>query len=130
MLNDSKAFSGFSVKDIDAARTFYRDTLGLEVGDDPMGFLELHLATGGSVLIYQKDNHVPAEYTCLNFPVADIDEAVTWLNERGVVTKIYDGASTDERGIARGSVSGDGPDICWFKDPDGNVLSVLATDGE
>jgi hypothetical protein len=95
-----------------------------------MGFLELHLATGGSVLIYQKDNHVPAEYTCLNFPVADIDEAVTWLNDRGVVTKIYHGPSTDERGIARGSTSGDGPDICWFKDPDGNVLSVLVTDEE
>jgi catechol 2,3-dioxygenase-like lactoylglutathione lyase family enzyme len=130
MLRDSKAFGGFSVKDIDAARSFYRDTLGLDVGDDPMGFLELHLATGGSVLIYQKDDHVPAEYTCLNFPVADIDEAVTWLNERGVTTKIYDGEWTDERGIARGSSGGGGPDICWFKDPDGNVLSVLVTGEE
>jgi catechol 2,3-dioxygenase-like lactoylglutathione lyase family enzyme len=125
MLRDSKAFSGFSVKDIDAARTFYRDTLGLEVDDDPMGFLDVRLGTGASVLIYQKDNHVPAEYTCLNFPVRDIDEAVTWLNERGVVTKIYDGDWTDERGIARASLSGSGPDICWFTDPDGNVLSVL-----
>ncbi len=127
MLNGSKAFSGFSVKDIDAARTFYRDTLGLDVKDDDMGFLDLKLGTGGVVLIYQKDDHVPAEYTCLNFPVADIDEAVTWLNDRGVVTKIYDGEWTDERGIARGSQSGQGPDICWFKDPDGNVLSVLVT---
>ena len=127
MLRESKAFSGFSVKDIDAARTFYRDTLGLEVSDDPMGFLDLRLATGGTVLVYQKDDHVPAEYTCLNFPVRDIDEAVTWLNDRGVVTKIYHGPGTDERGIARGSESGQGPDICWFKDPDGNVLSVLVT---
>ena len=123
MLKQSQAFSGFSVKDIDAARTFYGETLGLDVGEDPMGFLNLHLGSGATVLIYQKDNHVPAEYTCLNFPVADIDEAVTWLNERGVTTKIYDGEWTDERGIARG----DGPDICWFKDPDGNVLSVLVT---
>ena len=127
MLRDSSAFSGFSVKDIDRARTFYKDTLGLNVLDDPMGFLDLALGTGGVVLVYQKDNHVPAEYTCLNFPVDDIDEAVTWLNDRGVVTKIYDGDSTDERGIARGSASGDGPDICWFKDPDGNVLSVVVT---
>lgn len=125
MLNESKAFSGFSVKDIDAARTFYGEKLGLDVRDAPMGFLNLHLGSGATVLIYQKDDHVPAEYTCLNFPVADIDEAVTWLNERGVTTKIYDGDWTDERGIARG----DGPDICWFKDPDGNVLSVLVADG-
>ena len=127
MLKDSKAFSGFSVKDIDGARTFYKDTLGLDVKDDDMGFLDLQLGTGGVVLIYQKDDHVPAEYTCLNFPVADIDDAVTWLNERGVVTKIYDGEWTDERGIARGSESGQGPDICWFKDPAGNVLSVIVT---
>jgi catechol 2,3-dioxygenase-like lactoylglutathione lyase family enzyme len=127
VLKDSKAFSGFSVKDIDRARTFYKDTLGLDVRDDPMGFLDLALGSGGVVLVYQKDNHVPAEYTCLNFPVNDIDEAVTWLNDRGVVTKIYDGDFTDERGIARGSASGQGPDICWFKDPDGNVLSVLVT---
>ena len=127
MLRDSSAFSGFSVKDIEGARTFYQDTLGLDVRDDPMGFLYLALGTGGVVLVYQKDDHVPAEYTCLNFPVDDIDEAVTWLNDRGVVTKIYDGDFTDERGIARGSVSGDGPDICWFKDPDGNVLSVIVT---
>ena len=125
MFRESNAFSGFSVKDIDAARTFYGETLGLDVGDDPMGFLNLRLGSGATVLIYQKDDHVPAEYTCLNFPVADIDEAVTWLNARGVTTKIYDGEWTDERGIARGSASGDGPDICWFKDPDGNVLSVL-----
>ena len=127
MLRNSKAFSGFSVKDIDRARTFYKDTLGLDVRDDPMGFLDLALATGGVVLVYQKDNHVPAEYTCLNFPVDNIDQAVTWLNERGVVTKIYDGDFTDERGIARGSATGQGPDICWFKDPDGNVLSVIVT---
>lgn len=80
MLRDSKAFSGFSVRDMDAARTFYRDTLGLDARDNEMGFLELHLGSGATVLVYQKDHHVPAEYTCLNFPVPDIDEAVTWLN--------------------------------------------------
>jgi catechol 2,3-dioxygenase-like lactoylglutathione lyase family enzyme len=122
MLRTSQAFSGFSVDDVDAARTFYRDTLGLEVSDDPMGFLDLRLGSGATVLIYSKPNHVPAEYTCLNFPVSDIDDAVTWLNERGVQTKIYD--SGDERGIHRG----DGPDIAWFKDPAGNVLSVLVVD--
>ena len=126
MLKDSKAFSGFSVKDLEGARAFYGETLGLEVRDDAMGFLDLQLGSGASVFIYSKDNHVPAEYTCLNFPVKDIDEAVTWLNERGVTTKIYDD-NTDERGIARGSAAGGGPDICWFKDPDGNVLSVLVT---
>lgn len=119
MLRSSQAFSGFSVDDIDAARAFYGDTLGLDVQPDPMGFLDLKLGSGATVLIYSKPNHVPAEYTCLNFPVDDIDAAVSWLNERGVQTKIYD--SGDERGIHRG----DGPDIAWFKDPAGNVLSVL-----
>lgn len=122
MLRDSKAFSGFSVDDLKTARRFYEETLGLEVSDDEMGFLNIRLGTGAVVLAYSKPNHVPAEYTCLNFPVADIDEAVTWLNERGVATKIYE--SGDERGIHRG----DGPDIAWFKDPAGNVLSVLVVD--
>lgn len=121
MLKHNAAFSGFSVDDVNAAHTFYSETLGLDVSKDQMGFLNLHLAGGGTVLVYDKPNHVPAEYTCLNFAVDDIDEAVTWLNERGVATKIYE--SGDERGIHRGG----GPDIAWFKDPAGNVCSVLVT---
>jgi catechol 2,3-dioxygenase-like lactoylglutathione lyase family enzyme len=121
---ESLAFSGFSVDDIDKARIFYRDTLGLHVIDDDMGFLNIRLATGGVILIYPKPDHVPATFTILNFPVADIDDAVDELNARGVVTKIYDGF-TDERGIARPADPNDGPPICWFTDPAGNVLSVL-----
>jgi catechol 2,3-dioxygenase-like lactoylglutathione lyase family enzyme len=121
MLKDSAAFSGFSVDDVNSARKFYEETLGLTVSDAGMGFIDLHLGSGATVLVYPKPDHVPAEYTCLNFPVTDIDEAVTWLNEQGVATKIYE--SGDDRGIHRG----DGPDIAWFKDPAGNVLSVLVT---
>lgn len=125
MFGDTKAFSGFSVDDIDAARTFYRDTLGLSVEDNAMGFLNIRLATGGVILVYPKPDHVPATYTILNFPVASVDAAVDELNARGVVTKIYEGDSTDSRGIARPDKPEWGPVICWFKDPAGNVLSVL-----
>ena len=125
MFKDTKAFSGFSVDDIDAARTFYGETLGLQVEDNPMGFLNIRLATGGVILVYSKDDHVPATYTILNFPVESVDAAVAELNSRGVVTKIYDGDFTDERGISRPSKPEWGPAICWFKDPAGNVLSVL-----
>jgi catechol 2,3-dioxygenase-like lactoylglutathione lyase family enzyme len=124
VLADSPAFSGFSVDDIESARTFYRDTLGLDVRDNSMGFLAIHLTTGGLILIYPKPDHVPATFTILNFPVADIDAAVDELNARGVVTKIYDDV-TDERGISRPALPEDGPPICWFRDPAGNVLSVL-----
>jgi catechol 2,3-dioxygenase-like lactoylglutathione lyase family enzyme len=124
MFGDIQAFSGFSVDDIDAARTFYRDTLGLAVEDNDMGFLTLTLATGGVILIYSKNDHVPASYTILNFPVPSVDAAVDELNSRGVVTKIYDDV-TDERGVARPGRPEDGPVISWFKDPAGNVLSVL-----
>jgi len=125
MFADTKAFSGLSVDNIDVARTFYGETLGLKVEDNAMGFLNLHLATGGVILIYPKDDHVPATYTILNFPVQDIDKAVDELNARGVTTKIYDDDFTDERGIARPPKPEYGPPICWFKDPAGNVLSVL-----
>ena len=124
MFAKSHAYSGFSVDDIDAARTFYGETLGLRVETDSMGFLNLHLATGAVVLIYSKNDHVPASFTILNFPVDDIDVAVDQLNGRGVVTKIYD--HTDDRGIARPPGPEYGPPICWFRDPAGNVLSVLA----
>ncbi|MEH3089824.1 MAG: VOC family protein [Microbacterium arborescens] len=119
------AFSGFSVDDIDAARTFYAETLGLDVRTNEMGFLELRLPSGGGILVYLKPDHVPAVFTILNFPVGDIDAAVDELRARGVETKIYADAQfpSDERGIVRGG--GRGPDIAWFRDPAGNVLAVL-----
>jgi catechol 2,3-dioxygenase-like lactoylglutathione lyase family enzyme len=123
MFGSTAAFSGFSVDDIDAARTFYRDTLGLDVLDNDRGFLELVLGTGAHVLVYPKPNHEPASFTVLNFPVDDIEAAVDELNARGVNTKIYGDAEfpTDSRGIMREG----GPLIAWFRDPAGNVLSVL-----
>lgn len=119
------AFSGFSVDDIDAAREFYGTTLGLDVQDNAMGFLDLRLSNGGMILIYGKPNHEPASFTILNFPVADIDAAVDDLIARGVTTKIYSDAEfpSDERGIVRGN--GQGPDVAWFRDPAGNVLAVM-----
>ncbi|WP_334151317.1 VOC family protein [Microbacterium sp.] len=121
------AFSGFSVDSIDAARSFYGDTLGMDVTTNAMGFLDISLPQGGSILVYSKPNHEPASFTILNFPVDDVEAAVDELNSRGVVTKIYDDpdSGTDEKGIAHGG-PGRGPDIAWFKDPAGNVLSVLA----
>ena len=122
MLAQSKAFSGFSVDDIQKARAFYGRTLGLEVSE-LHGLLQLHLAGGTTVLIYPKPNHSPATFTILNFPVDDVDEAVDELTKRGVRFEIYNepGLKTDARGIARGG----GPTIAWFKDPAGNILSVL-----
>ncbi|MEW2006774.1 VOC family protein [Microbacterium sp. NPDC079208] len=119
------AFSGFSVDDIDAAKEFYGTTLGLDVEVNAMGFLDLRLPRGGSILVYAKPNHTPASFTILNFPVADVDAAVEELNERGVQTKIYgdDEFPSDSRGIVRGN--GHGPDIAWFRDPAGNVLAVM-----
>lgn len=119
------AFSGFSVDDIDAAKEFYGNTLGLDVEVNPMGFLGLRLSSGGSVLVYSKPNHTPASFTILNFPVADVDAAVDDLISRGVNTKIYSDEEfpSDSRGIARGE--GQGPDIAWFRDPAGNVLAVM-----
>ncbi|GAA2888315.1 VOC family protein [Microbacterium esteraromaticum] len=125
-----RAFSGFSVDDLDAARTFYSETLGMQVSSNPMGFLEIGLPQGGSLLVYDKPDHQPATYTVLNFAVPDVEAAVDDLNARGVVTKIYTDPDfgTDEKGIARGGPDGStGPEIAWFKDPAGNVISVLAT---
>ena len=118
------AFAGYSVDDIDAAHAFYRDTLGLSVAQNAMGILDIDLPGGGHVILYPKPDHQPAVFTVLNLVVADIDAAVSELNAAGVVTKIYDEPDygTDERGIARGN---GGPDIAWFRDPAGNVLSVL-----
>ena len=120
MFKDTHAFSGFSVDDVPRAKQFYGETLGLNVTDE-MGGLALHLGGGGNVYLYPKDNHVPATFTVLNFPVADVEEAVDRLTEAGVSFERYDGIEADEKGIHRG----EGPTIAWFKDPAGNILSVL-----
>ena len=122
MLADSKAFSGFSVNDIEKAKEFYGKTLGLEVSESN-GLLTLHLAGGNNVLIYPKPNHTPATFTVLNFPVNDVDQVVDQLTKRGVQFEIYDlpDIKTDKKGIMRGR----GPTIAWFKDPSGNILSVI-----
>lgn len=124
MLGNTKAFSGFSTNDSEAAKRFYGETLGIRVTEE-YGLLTLHLAGGERpTLIYPKDDHVPATYTILNFPVDDVDQAVDELVSRGVTFERYEGFEQDEKGVHRGP----GPDIAWFKDPAGNVLSVLKTD--
>jgi predicted enzyme related to lactoylglutathione lyase len=123
MLKDAHAFSGFSVKDLAAAKKFYSQTLGLDVAEDQMG-LTLKIAGGNDVFVYPKEDHAPATYTVLNFVVDDIDTAVDGLKGRGIKFEQY-GDMTDEKGIARGIAAKMGPDIAWFKDPDGNILSVL-----
>ena len=126
MLKTSKAFSGFSVNDIPKARQFYAETLGLEVKEDE-GMLLLHLGSGARVILYPKENHTPASFTILNFPVDNVERTVQALKERGVRFEIYrDGPyKTDEQGIFRG----EGPTIAWFTDPAGNILSVLEAEG-
>ena len=119
------AFSGFAVPDIDAARAFYRDVVGLEVTDAMMGQLSIELPGGGWVLVYPKPDHEPAVYTMLNLEVDDIETAVDELAGRGVAFARYEGMHQDARGIARGIASGQGPDIAWFTDPAGNIISVL-----
>ncbi|CAL4858926.1 VOC family protein [Microbacterium sp. MM2322] len=120
MFQNDGAYSGFAVDDLDAARAFYADTLGLDVSTLDSGFLHLNLASGGTVLVYGKPHHEPASFTILNFPVVDVDAAVDELNAKGIETAIYDGMPTDSKGIMRG----DGPTIAWFRDPAGNVLAV------
>ena len=121
MFGDAKAFSGFSVVDISKAQEFYGQTLGLDVTEQ-RGLLFLHIAGGSKVLVYPKSDHAPATFTVLNFPVSDIEEAVDQLAGRGVRFESYEGdLKTDEKGIFRGG----GPLIAWFKDPAGNILSVL-----
>lgn len=122
MFKDIKAFSGFSVDELEKAKQFYGQTLGLDVSETN-DLLQLHIAGGTTILVYPKDNHVPATFTILNFPVTDIEQAVDELTARGVRFEQYNlpGLVTDEKGIARGG----GPNIAWFKDPAGNILSVL-----
>jgi catechol 2,3-dioxygenase-like lactoylglutathione lyase family enzyme len=125
MLAQSKAFSGFAVDDLEKARDFYGETLGLEVEliEEP-GLLNIHLAGGRDTLAYPKPDFEPATYTILNFPVDDVGAAVDELTARGVSFERYDGFEQDEKGIARGP----GPEIAWFKDPAGNILAVLESE--
>lgn len=122
MFKNTKAFSGFSVNDLQKAKEFYGQTLGLEVSES-YGLLRLHIAGGTTILMYPKENHTPATFTILNFPVANIEQAVDDLVRRGVHFESYNEGElvTDEKGIFRGG----GPKIAWFKDPAGNLLSVL-----
>ena len=126
MLKNSKAFSGFSANDIAKEKEFYAGTLGLDVSE-AHGLLTLRLAGGHNVIIYPKPNHVPATFTVINFPVDDVDLAVDELKKRGVRFEQYNlpDLKTDEKGIMRGN----GPTIAWFKDPAGNILSVLEQEG-
>ncbi len=122
MFKNTKAFSGFSANDLEKAKAFYGDTLGIEVSQNEMGILTLHISGGGKVIIYPKPNHVPATFTILNFPVTDVEKAVDELISKGIVFEQYpEPMKTDEKGIFRGG----GPKIAWFKDPAGNILSVL-----
>lgn len=125
MFKDAKAFSSFSVDNLQKAKKFYGETLGLEVSEAYGGrLLELHIGGGTNILIYPKDNHTPATFTILNFPVENLEQSVDDLTKRGVRFEIYNEGDikTDEKGI---SLSDDGPKIAWFKDPAGNVLSML-----
>jgi catechol 2,3-dioxygenase-like lactoylglutathione lyase family enzyme len=123
MLGDSKAFSGFAVDDLEKAKAFYEDTLGLKTSEEH-GLMTLHLAGDRPTLVYPKPGHEPASYTILNFPVDDIDAAVAALMERGVAFEIYEDGGQDDKGIMRQY----GPPIAWFRDPAGNILSVLQLD--
>ncbi|MFD9336156.1 VOC family protein [Streptomyces sp. NPDC060028] len=123
MFEDAKAFSGFSVDDIGKAKEFYGQTLGLRVSGEDKGMLFLHFAGDTRVLVYPKDNHEPASFTILNFPVDDVGQAVDALTARGVRFERYEGFDMDDKGIVR--QEGDRPSIAWFKDPAGNVLSVV-----
>jgi len=122
MFEHTKAFSGFSVDDIPKAKRFYSETLGLRVSEE-RGMLQLHIAGDRDTLIYPKEDHTPATFTILNFPVDDIDATVDELAARGVRFEKYD--EVDEKGILRGRKLNRGPDIAWFTDPAGNILSVL-----
>lgn len=123
MFKHTKAFSGFSVDDLQKAKVFYSEVIGLEVVDNPMGLLELRIEGGNNIIIYPKPYHTPATFTILNFPVDNIDEAADALIKKGVSFEQYGGEiKTDEKGVCRSNY---GPDIAWFKDPAGNILSVL-----
>lgn len=129
MFKDTKAFSSYSTDDLSKAKTFYGETLGLTVEEFvEMGILNVHFANGGELMIYPKDNHIPATYTVLNLPVPNIDEAVSELISKGITFEQYDSEylKTDEKGISRG----EGQSMAWFKDPAGNILSVIQIEEE
>ena len=125
MFENSKAFSSFTVDNIEKAKEFYQSVLGLVVKDNPMGFIELHLEGGSTVLIYTKPDHQPAAFTVLNFAVNNVDDSVYYLTEKGVRFEQYNHHEykTDEKGISRS----EGHAVAWFKDPAGNILSVMTT---
>ena len=125
MFKNSKAFSSFSVDDLEKAKTFYQSVLGLEVKDNPMGVFELHIHGSSPVVIYPKPNHEPASFTVLNFPVENVEEMVRELKAQGIAFEHYDveGLKTDEDGISRAG----GHVVAWFKDPAGNILSIMKT---
>jgi catechol 2,3-dioxygenase-like lactoylglutathione lyase family enzyme len=120
MLGESEAFSGFAVDDLEKAKAFYEDVLGLKTSEEH-GLMTLHLAGDRPTLVYPKPGHEPASYTILNFPVDDIDAAADALMERGVAFEIYEESGQDEKGVMRQ----DGPPIAWFRDPAGNILSII-----
>lgn len=125
MLTTNHSFSGFSVDDIEAARAFYGETLGFGVKLNGMGILEITLPGGAVAIAYQKDDHAPATFTILNFEVDDIDAAVDELTASGIAMERYEGMPHDEKGVLRGKAANMGPDIVWFRDPAGNILSAL-----
>jgi len=123
MLKDTKAFTGFSVSDLLQAKDFYSEKLGLQVEELSMGLLQLEFNGGSKVIIYPKPNHEPATFTVLNFPVKDVEATVDWLIGKGIAFEHYDAPiKTDKKGICRNDR---GPAIAWFKDPAGNILSIL-----
>ena len=124
MFTDTETFVSFAAPDIDEARRFYGETLGLRTSDGPEGVLLLHIEGSRDVMIYPKPDHAPATYTIINFPVEDVEQAVDALVEKGVTFERYEGFEQDERGIMRGG----GPLIAWFRDPAGNILSVVKPD--
>jgi predicted enzyme related to lactoylglutathione lyase len=124
MFKETKAVSSFSVNDLQKAKEFYGKKLGLEISEGMMGIITLHISGGGKVMIYPKPNHEPATFTVLNFPVPDLEKAVDELIKAGITFEQYgEPMKTNEKGILYGN--GRGPDIAWFKDPAGNILSVL-----
>ena len=128
MFKDSNAFSSFSVNDLETAKKFYGEVLGLEVSDNPMGVLELHIKGSSKIMVYPKPDHQPATFTVLNFLAPDLDKAVDRMIGKGVIFEQYhtEHLNTDNKGIMRGN--GQGPNIAWFKDPAGNILSVIEED--
>ena len=122
MFKNTKAFSSFSVNDLQKAKEFYGNTLGVKVTDNPMGLIELQIEGSNNIMVYPKPNHEPATFTVLNFPVDDIDKAVDELTAKGVAFEHYKDLHTDNKGISRDP---QGPKIAWFKDSAGNILSVL-----